>query len=69
MKKALSLLLIAFVLQADAQLNYPVTKKADSTQDYHGTVVQDPYRWLEDDWSVETKDWVTAQNKVTFDYL
>ena len=69
MKKALSLLLIAFVLQADAQLNYPVTKKADSTQDYHGTVVQDPYRWLEDDWSAETKDWVTAQNKVTFDYL
>ncbi|WP_276501620.1 prolyl oligopeptidase family serine peptidase [Terrimonas pollutisoli] len=69
MKKTLSLLLMAFVLQAEAQLSYPVTKKADSTQNYHGTVVQDPYRWLEDDWSTETKDWVTAQNKVTFDYL
>lgn len=69
MKKAISFLLMAFALQAAAQLNYPVTKKADSTQSYHGTIVQDPYRWLEDDWSAETKDWVTAQNKVTFNYL
>jgi len=51
------------------QLKYPETKKADSVTDYFGTKVQDPYRWLEDDRSEETENWVKAQNKVTFDYL
>lgn len=48
---------------------YPVTQKVDQTDDYFGTTVADPYRWLEDDNSAETADWVTAQNKVTFSYL
>lgn len=52
-----------------AQINYPVTKKVDHVDDYQGTKVADPYRWLEDDNSAETKAWVEAQNKVTFDYL
>ncbi len=52
-----------------AQLKYPTTRKADVKDNYHGTLVQDPFRWLEDDNSDETKAWVTAQNKVTFDYL
>ena len=51
------------------KLEYPKTAKVDQTDDYHGTKVADPYRWLEDDNSTETKAWVQAENKVTFDYL
>lgn len=51
-------------------VKYPVTRKDDTVvDDYHGTSVPDPYRWLEDDHSDETIDWVKRQNKVTFDYL
>ena len=56
-------------IAASAQLKYPETKKTGQEDDYFGTKVADPYRWLEDDKSSETKDWVTAENKVTFDYL
>jgi len=52
-----------------ASLTYPVAKKLDQTDNYHGTVVADPYRWLEDANSAETKQWVTAQNAVTQAYL
>ncbi|MGB0524018.1 MAG: prolyl oligopeptidase family serine peptidase [Flammeovirgaceae bacterium] len=48
---------------------YPNTQKVDQTDDYFGTQVADPYRWLEDDNADDTKSWVKAQNKVTFDYL
>jgi prolyl oligopeptidase len=50
-------------------LNYPVAKKVDQTDDYHGTKVADPYRWLEDANSEETKAWVDAENKVTQSWL
>ena len=53
------------------KLKYPDTKKGETVDDYHGTKVADPYRWLEDDVR-ENKDvagWVEAQNKVTFGYL
>jgi prolyl oligopeptidase len=50
-------------------LTYPVTAKVNHTDNYHGTVIADPYRWLEDANSAETKAWVDAQNKVTQDYL
>jgi len=54
----------------DAQsITYPVTRKSDVADDYHGTTVADPYRWLEDVDSPETRAWVEAENRVTFAYL
>ena len=50
-------------------LNYPETKKVDTVDVYFGDTVPDPYRWLEDDRSAETADWVKAENKLTFGYL
>lgn len=52
-----------------ANLIYPPTAKGDTVEDYHGTAVTDPYRWLEDLDATETRAWVTAQNQVTFDFL
>ncbi|HUS20378.1 MAG TPA: prolyl oligopeptidase family serine peptidase, partial [Terriglobales bacterium] len=51
------------------KLSYPEVKKTDQVDDYHGTKVADPYRWLENADSEETRAWVEAENKVTFDYL
>jgi len=53
----------------EAQIKYPVTKKVDQSDDYFGTKVQDPFRWLEDDNSADTKAWVREQNVVTSAYL
>ena len=50
-------------------VNYPVTEKVDTVDTYFGVEVADPYRWLEDDRSPETENWVAEQNKVTFGYL
>lgn len=51
------------------KIKYPETKKGNTIDRYFGTSVKDPYRWLEDDRSKETENWVNSQNKVTFDYL
>jgi prolyl oligopeptidase len=48
---------------------YPVAKKVDQVDVYHGTKVADPYRWMEDDMSPQTAAWVEAENKITFPYL
>jgi prolyl oligopeptidase len=54
---------------AQSPLKYPETKKENVIEAYHGVRVEDPYRWLEDDNSAETKAWVKAQNAVTFEWL
>jgi prolyl oligopeptidase len=54
---------------ARSVLMYPVTEKVEQIDNYHGTWVADPYRWLEDDRSPQTKAWIDEQNKVTFGYL
>lgn len=69
MKKDFLILLIASPFWSMAQIKYPETKKIPVTDNYHGTTVEDPYRWLEDDNAEDTKKWVKEQNKVTFDYL
>ena len=53
----------------NAQLTYPVTAKADSSSEYFGTRIADPYRWLEDADAPNTADWVKAENNVTNGYL
>jgi prolyl oligopeptidase len=50
-------------------LRYPESRKADVVDDYFGTKVPDPYRWMEDLDAKEVATWVAAQNKVTFGYL
>ena len=52
-----------------APLTYPQARRSDQVDDYHGTKVADPYRWLEDTDSAETHAWVEAENKLTFGYL
>ena len=54
---------------AQTKIEYPKTRQVEQVDDYNGIKVSDPYRWLEDDNSAETKAWVEAQNKVTFAYL
>lgn len=50
-------------------LKYPQTLKGTQTDTYFGVTVADPYRWLEDDRSAETEQWVRSQNELTFGYL
>ncbi len=52
-----------------SQIHYPDARKVDQKDDYFGTIVSDPYRWLEDDNSAETKEWVKQENIVTENYL
>jgi prolyl oligopeptidase len=70
MKKVSIFFLSTLIMNStNAQLKYPTTKKQDTTDVYFGKTVVDPYRWLEDDKSDETKDWVKAQNKISFGLL
>lgn len=70
MKKFVLLFLLPCGLWAQGTaIAYPKPKKMSQTDTYHGTKVEDPYRWLEDDNSEETKAWVDEENKVTEKYL
>jgi len=64
-----ALTLLAGAMSLPAGIVYPVTRTTNQMDVYHGVSVPDPYRWLEDDNAAETKTWVEAQNKITFDYL
>lgn len=67
----LALLTLTSQSRADEPMKYPPSKQVQQTDDFHGTKVSDPYRWLEDDVrkSKDVSDWVEAQNKVTFKFL
>ncbi len=73
--KRLLLPALLMAVSASAQMSpefsgtYPSTRKVPQADTFFGTTVQDPYRWLEDDRSAETHDWVVAQNKITDAYL
>jgi len=61
--------LLAGNVPPPSKLDYPKAKTVDQVDDYHGTKVADPYRWLEDTDSADTLAWVQAENKLTFSYL
>ena len=65
----LFLLLTLISVSQTSSLIYPQARRGDQVDDYHGTKVADPYRWLEDTDSAETHAWVEAENKITFGYL
>jgi prolyl oligopeptidase len=67
----LSLLALSVMISCSTEkpVNYPPTAKGDVKDTYFGTEVEDPYRWLEDDNSAETAEWVRKQNELTFNYL
>ena len=72
MKNLLFVFLVVGIASCNNQakrLHYPVARKVDTVDTYFGTKVADPYRWLEDDNSKETGEWVKAERKVTNDYL
>lgn len=72
MYKLLFVSIIALVLGCtpkQAKIEYPMTKQTDTIDNYFGHEISDPFRWLEDDMSTETADWVAQQNLVTQNYL
>ncbi|UZR97003.1 prolyl oligopeptidase family serine peptidase [Chondrinema litorale] len=56
-------------IEQGIKMEYPQTKKVDQVDEFFGTQVSDPYRWLEQTDAPEVKEWIEAENKVTFDYL
>ncbi len=74
MKHVIKVLIVCLVFNVfycskKSSITYPKTKKVDQVNDYFGTRVEDPYRWLEDMNSAETAQWIKAQQEVTNQYL
>ena len=70
MKYLIWTLIIIYSCKSESSIiNYPETKKIPVIDNYFGTSVIDNYRWLEDDKSKETSEWIESQNKITFNYL
>ena len=80
MKKLIFILIVLSVIisckttkelqkEQNITINYPKTNKVDIVTNYFGADVKDPYRWLEDDRSKETEEWVRNQNQTTSGYL
>ena len=77
MKLIIPILCMAFIYSCKSkqdemmkiEVKYPGTKMVDTVDEYFGVKIPDPFRWLEDDRSAETEDWVRRQNEVTFGYL
>ena len=73
LRRFLALLsLLAFLatgISAQNGYDYPKPKKIDQVDDYHGTKVSDPYRWMEDSKSADLQSWIEAENKITSAYL
>ena len=63
------IILFGMLWSCETSIQYPETKKITHSDFYHGIEVSDPYRWLEDDMSKETGEWVKSQNKVTSKFL
>ena len=70
MKKLLPLLYLLLIsCNTETKIDYPITEKKVVVDSYFETNIEDPYRWLENDLSSETMQWVDSQNDVTFDHL
>src|SRR5215210_2977351 len=72
-KRSFAFLLVTAFLAANvpaqAKFEYPKPRRAEQVDDFHGTKVADPYRWMELTESAETKAWIDAENKLTNSYL
>jgi prolyl oligopeptidase len=68
-KNIIAICFVMVVIGCDTVIDYPETNKIPHSDFYHGIEISDPYRWLEDDMSDETGEWVAAQNKVTSKFL
>ncbi len=72
MKTIIKLTILSLIMHSctnRTNIEYPETRQDTIVDNYWGTQVPDPYRWLEDDRSAETEAWVIAQNQVTYSYL